>query len=120
MYYSKLWLLLPPDAHLTPTRVPYEESSVYCTENFFSPDAAATAQFDKIEAETYCVVLHAGDVLIVPHKWWHYAENQTLSLSINSWIPLVRRLFKFPMYYSIIHITTIICIIRYGLNYEQV
>lgn len=35
----KRWLLFPPDAKLTPTRVPYEESSVYCEQNFYSPDA---------------------------------------------------------------------------------
>lgn len=32
------------------------------------------------------VVLSPGDVLIVPHKWWHYVENLTLSVSINTWI----------------------------------
>lgn len=38
IYGRKLWLLFPPKAPLTPTRVPFEESSVYCTQNFYSPD----------------------------------------------------------------------------------
>lgn len=37
VYGSKLWLLFPPNERLSPTRVPYEESSVYCNENFYSP-----------------------------------------------------------------------------------
>lgn len=27
-----------------------------------------------------------GDVLFVPHKWWHYVENLTTAISINTWI----------------------------------
>lgn len=34
------------------------------------------------------VVLSAGDVLLVPHKWWHYVENLTTAISINTWIPI--------------------------------
>lgn len=32
------------------------------------------------------VVLTPGDVLFVPHKWWHYVENLTTAISINTWI----------------------------------
>lgn len=32
------------------------------------------------------VVLSPGDVLFVPHKWWHYVENLTTAISINTWI----------------------------------
>lgn len=35
----KRWLLFPPEAKLKATRIPYEESSVYCEENFYSPEA---------------------------------------------------------------------------------
>lgn len=89
--HSKSWLLLPPDAALTATRVPYEESSVYSAENFFSPAPASVDghRFAAIESDVRRIVLQPGDVLIVPPKWWHYAESQTLSLSVNSWIPLV-------------------------------
>jgi len=34
------------------------------------------------------VVLSPGDVLIVPHKWWHYVENLTTAVSINTWIQI--------------------------------
>lgn len=37
IFGSKTWLLFPPGSPLTPTRVPYEESSVYCKQNFYSP-----------------------------------------------------------------------------------
>lgn len=37
IFGSKSWLLFPPDSSLTPTRVPFEESSVYCKQNFYSP-----------------------------------------------------------------------------------
>lgn len=37
VFGKKSWLLFPPDAPLNATRVPYEESSVYCKQNFYSP-----------------------------------------------------------------------------------
>lgn len=37
IYGKKSWLLFPPKASLTSTRVPFEESSVYCKQNFYSP-----------------------------------------------------------------------------------
>lgn len=38
------------------------------------------------------VLLEAGDVLLVPKHWWHYVETMgpTPSVSINTWIPVVR------------------------------
>lgn len=24
----------------------------------------------------------------MPHKWWHYVENLTTAISINTWIPI--------------------------------
>jgi HSPB1-associated protein 1 len=39
--------------------------------------------------EAYVVTLKPGDVLFVPHHWWHYVENVGTAVSINSWIPLV-------------------------------
>ena len=32
--------------------------------------------------------LNPGDVLYVPHNWWHYVESLTNSISINSWVDL--------------------------------
>lgn len=37
VYGKKSWLLFPPKTPLTSTRVPFEESSVYCKQNFYSP-----------------------------------------------------------------------------------
>ncbi|XP_037051790.1 HSPB1-associated protein 1 [Bradysia coprophila] len=85
VYGSKSWLLFPPNERLSPTRVPYEESSVYCSENFYSPNDLD--QFQNI-AQPHHLILKAGDALIVPRHWWHYAENLETSLSINTWIPL--------------------------------
>ncbi|KAK7578090.1 hypothetical protein V9T40_010295 [Parthenolecanium corni] len=36
----------------------------------------------------YVVDMNAGDVLLIPPKWWHYVENITLAASINMWIPV--------------------------------
>lgn len=36
--HRKRWILFPPETgNLKPTRVPYEESSVYSEHNFFCP-----------------------------------------------------------------------------------
>lgn len=37
VYGRKTWLVFPPESGFTATRVPYEESSVYCKQNFYSP-----------------------------------------------------------------------------------
>lgn len=37
VFGQKSWLLFPPNTQLTATRVPYEESSVYCKQNLYSP-----------------------------------------------------------------------------------
>lgn len=37
IYGRKSWLLFPPGTNLNCTRIPYEESSVYCKQNFYSP-----------------------------------------------------------------------------------
>lgn len=37
VYGHKSWLLFPPKTALSATRVPFEESSVYCKQNFYSP-----------------------------------------------------------------------------------
>ncbi|CAG2054162.1 unnamed protein product, partial [Timema podura] len=173
----KQWILFPPSAPaMLPTRVPYEESSIYSNRNFYSPGPDMAEAPSRLEQNnkhehvrdkcgwffeqnivTKCVrcsvrhrstscrflliaskdirvrscssldtsaniyvnispniqslagqqqshtcvlifvkltqarvvTLNPGDVLFVPHHWWHYVENITTAISINTWISLL-------------------------------
>ncbi|KAM6223948.1 HSPB1-associated protein 1 [Rhynchocyon petersi] len=85
----KRWHLFPPEdtPFLYPTRIPYEESSVFSKINVVNPDLKRFPQFQK--AERHMVTLNPGQVLFVPRHWWHYVESiDPLTVSINSWIEL--------------------------------
>lgn len=84
VYGQKLWLLFPPEENLNSTRVPYEESSIYSKLNFFSPNVP---DFNGL-TNCHKIILNPGDLLVVPHKWWHYVENLDVAISINAWLPL--------------------------------
>lgn len=86
VYGVKKWLLFPPEADLSVTRVPYEESSIYCYENFYSPSKLKAEELSKLNCRK--VELRPGDILIVPRNWWHYVETLETALSINFWLPL--------------------------------
>ncbi|XP_053690269.1 HSPB1-associated protein 1 [Sabethes cyaneus] len=86
VYGRKSWLLFPPGAKLRCSRVPYEESSVYCEENFYSPSTYSSVI--AVENDAYHVILEPGMVLIVPPKWWHYVETLDCSLNFNTWLSL--------------------------------
>lgn len=87
VYGKKRWLLFPPGSELSPTRIPYEESSVYCYESFYSPNERSLEDLSNLKC---CKVdLEPGQILIVPRNWWHYVETMDTSLSINLWVPLV-------------------------------
>ncbi|XP_055525733.1 HSPB1-associated protein 1 [Wyeomyia smithii] len=86
VFGRKSWLLFPPEAKLHRSRVPYEESSVYCEENFYSPASYSTVI--ALENDAYYVVLEPGMVLVIPPKWWHYVETLECSLNFNTWLPL--------------------------------
>ncbi|XP_036323528.1 HSPB1-associated protein 1 [Rhagoletis pomonella] len=88
VYGRKSWLLYPPKTPLTCTRIPYEESSIYCEENIFAPNAEELQQLSHFHNSAYRCILNPNDVLIVPKHWWHYVEAMDVSLSINYWIPL--------------------------------
>lgn len=85
---SKSWLLFPPETPLQSTRIPYEESSVYCLENFYAPAPEKIQHYKALAPYAYHCNLQAGDVLIVPRHWWHYVEALSTSLSVNYWVPL--------------------------------
>lgn len=86
LYGTKRWVLWPPSesSNMKPTRTPYEESSVYSKWNFNCP---LPSDFYVGCKDIYIVEMKPGDVLFVPHHWWHFVECLDTSVSINSWIP---------------------------------
>ncbi|XP_056392519.1 HSPB1-associated protein 1 isoform X2 [Hyla sarda] len=85
----KKWHLFHPEdtAHLYPTRIPYEESSVFSKVNVVKPDWQRYPAFSR--ARPHVVTLHPGQVLLVPPRWWHYVESvDDVTISINSWLEL--------------------------------
>ncbi|XP_047033883.1 HSPB1-associated protein 1 homolog [Helicoverpa zea] len=86
LYGKKRWILFPPETGgLKPTRVPYEESSVYSELNFYCPN-----NLDVFNGLTggRTVELSAGDALLVPRGWWHYVQNvDPVNIALNIWLP---------------------------------
>ncbi|XP_042640381.1 HSPB1-associated protein 1 isoform X1 [Tyto alba] len=85
----KRWHLFPPGdtSFLYPTRIPYEESSVFSKVNVANPDLKRFPKFRNTTA--HVVTLSPGQVLLVPRHWWHYVESiDPITVSINSWTEL--------------------------------
>uniref|UniRef100_UPI00358F0BC7 HSPB1-associated protein 1 n=1 Tax=Myxine glutinosa TaxID=7769 RepID=UPI00358F0BC7 len=85
----KRWTLFPPEdaQFLYPTRLPYEESSVFSRVDVTQPDLAGFPCF--CAAHPHVVTLNPGEVLFVPPKWWHDVEClDPINVSSNSWIEL--------------------------------
>lgn len=85
----KRWHLFPPEdtGSLYPTRIPYEESSVFSQVDVLHPDLRRFPAFQ--EARAHVITLQPGQVLYVPRHWWHYVESvDPITVSINSWIEL--------------------------------
>lgn len=89
VYGKKHWTLFPPTQtnYLSPTRIPYEESSIFSSVNMLDPDVLATHPFIK-NTTPYSVCLEPGDTLFVPHHWWHLVESVETSVSINTWVEI--------------------------------
>ncbi|XP_014479730.1 PREDICTED: HSPB1-associated protein 1 isoform X2 [Dinoponera quadriceps] len=86
----KEWLLFPPSSSnfLEPTRIPYEESTVYSRFNFFCLSKEDEKKVLDVPYKPKVIILEPGDVLFVPWGWWHYVESLDHSMSINVWLPL--------------------------------
>ncbi|XP_070693693.1 HSPB1-associated protein 1 homolog [Pempheris klunzingeri] len=85
----KRWHLFPPEdtGRLYPTRIPYEESSVFSQVDVLHPDLRRFPAFQG--AKAHVVTLQPGQVLYVPRHWWHYVESvDPITVSVNSWIEL--------------------------------
>nr|XP_019960545.1 PREDICTED: HSPB1-associated protein 1 [Paralichthys olivaceus] len=85
----KRWHLFPPEdsSKLYPTRIPYEESSVFSQVDVLHPDLRRFPDFQR--ARVHVVTLQPGQVLYVPRHWWHYVESvDPVTVSVNSWIEL--------------------------------
>ncbi|KAF7637502.1 JmjC domain-containing protein [Meloidogyne graminicola] len=95
LFGYKRWLLFPPGTDLRPTRLPYEESSVFSSFDIIG--ATMKSEYGKQEniPFPYVVVCGPGDLLFIPQKWWHSVqciskineENEQLCFSINKWFP---------------------------------
>lgn len=87
----KQWLLFPPNStnFLRPTRIPYEESTIYSKYNFFCPTKEDEINILKIKDTAKLVTLEPGDILFVPPGWWHYVESLDFSISVNMWLPIL-------------------------------
>ncbi|GAB1600352.1 hypothetical protein Ahia01_000313000 [Argonauta hians] len=88
LHGRKRWVLFPPEDtnNLYPTRIPYEESSVFSEVNIKVPDVAKYPKFKDCHA--YVVTLNAGQVLYVPRHWWHFVECLEMSISANTWVEM--------------------------------
>ncbi|XP_077435458.1 HSPB1-associated protein 1 homolog isoform X2 [Vanacampus margaritifer] len=85
----KRWHLFPPSdtSKMYPSRIPYEESSVFSRVNVTRPDLGSFPAFRH--AAAHVVTLLPGQVLFVPRHWWHYVESlDAVTVSVNSWIEL--------------------------------
>ncbi|XP_063539487.1 HSPB1-associated protein 1 homolog [Cydia strobilella] len=86
LYGKKRWILFPPESGgMKPTRVPYEESSIYSELNFYCPNNMEA--FNGL-SRGRTVELCAGDALVVPRGWWHYVQNvDSVNITLNMWLP---------------------------------
>ncbi|VDN19628.1 unnamed protein product, partial [Gongylonema pulchrum] len=89
---SKRWILFEPGEDMRPTRMPYEESTIFS--NFDVIGAENALRTKKIRM----VTLNKGDVIFVPPEWWHCVQCvpvngvandlDNLSVSVNTWVSL--------------------------------
>ncbi|EGD73151.1 hypothetical protein PTSG_04863 [Salpingoeca rosetta] len=86
---TKRWTMFPPGVArgMYPTRLPFEESTVRSSVDVEAPDASAHPDFVALAAHAaQWVELGPGDVLFVPHGWWHHVRCTSTAISTNLWI----------------------------------
>ena len=90
-----MWVLFPPQDYpkMYPTRVPYEETSIFSQIDIIVPNLTKFPLFSG--AISYVVTLNEGDALFIPKHWWHYVESLNNSISLNCWFDSVIRLHSF-------------------------
>ncbi|XP_014219081.1 HSPB1-associated protein 1 [Copidosoma floridanum] len=86
----KLWLLFSPKCTnvMQPTRVPFEESTIFSKYNFFTPNKKEIEAIQSTLGNVKMIILEPKDVLFVPKGWWHYVESLEVSMSVNVWLPV--------------------------------
>lgn len=83
---TKRWKLWRPQRHsLPPTRIPYEESTVFST---YDPLKALNNSQNNMIPADFEIELSPGDVLFVPKHYWHFVTTtSSIALSVNLWLP---------------------------------
>jgi hypothetical protein len=90
LYGEKLWSLWSPSAEnlnvLSPSRIPYEESSIYADIHHFDPKNISHLESHPPDQ---CERLISHDVLHLPKHWWHYVTTVSKTLLSQS-LSLIR------------------------------
>uniref|UniRef100_A0A914QAL9 JmjC domain-containing protein n=1 Tax=Panagrolaimus davidi TaxID=227884 RepID=A0A914QAL9_9BILA len=87
---TKRWILFPPETDLSPSRIPYEESTIYSLFDIIGGQLPSNGK----QQQAYCTYLNEGDLLFIPPKWWHSVlcsegdERCGGIFSVNKWFPL--------------------------------
>uniref|UniRef100_A0AC35EXR5 JmjC domain-containing protein n=1 Tax=Panagrolaimus sp. PS1159 TaxID=55785 RepID=A0AC35EXR5_9BILA len=87
---TKRWILFPPVTNLSPSRIPYEESTIYSLFDIIGGQLPSNGK----QQQAYCIYLNEGDLLFIPPKWWHSVqcfkgdEKCGGIFSVNKWFPL--------------------------------
>ncbi len=102
--------MFPPNVgekYLNPSRVPFEESSVYSrlkVSPFRGDDLRVLLKshvhYKRMVEDgvnPWVVVLEPGDALYVPRHWWHFVASisEDITVTLNTWIETVRWREKF-------------------------
>ncbi|GMH37070.1 hypothetical protein BSKO_04943 [Bryopsis sp. KO-2023] len=86
VYGKKEWLLFPPESSewLEPSRIPFEESSIWSQVGVSGATEFETDPNRK-DKDVFRAMLKEGDILFVPHHWWHQVQCISTAISINLW-----------------------------------